>query len=123
MFITYFILWISHLLAMDALSIGYDGTDGTKAGALLSCAGALHWGMQLANLGVPKRSDYMGRVPQISPDITRRYHQKFGTWSFWAKMLGDCRQVCIICAASVALRCIPQMKILWKNLLKYRGIT
>jgi hypothetical protein len=57
---------------MDALSIGYDGTDGTKAGALLSCAGALHWGMQLANLGVPKRSDYMGRVPQISPeDITR----------------------------------------------------
>ncbi|CAL1170863.1 unnamed protein product [Cladocopium goreaui] len=32
------------------------------AGALLSCAGALHWGMQLAELGVPKRSDYMGRV-------------------------------------------------------------
>lgn len=30
------------------------------AGALLSCAGALHCGMQLANLGVPKRSDYMG---------------------------------------------------------------
>eukprot|EP00434_Breviolum_minutum_P005561 symbB.v1.2.004904.t2/scaffold263.1/size248082/5 len=30
------------------------------AGALLSCAGALHWGMQLAELGVPKRSDFMG---------------------------------------------------------------
>ena len=30
------------------------------AGALLSCAGALHWGMQVAELGVPKRSDYMG---------------------------------------------------------------
>eukprot|EP00931_Biecheleriopsis_adriatica_P004729 TRINITY_DN106359_c0_g1_i1.p1 TRINITY_DN106359_c0_g1~~TRINITY_DN106359_c0_g1_i1.p1 ORF type:complete len:290 (-),score=47.83 TRINITY_DN106359_c0_g1_i1:4-852(-) len=30
------------------------------AGALLSCAGASHWGMQLAELGVPKRSDYMG---------------------------------------------------------------
>ncbi|CAE7537193.1 unnamed protein product, partial [Symbiodinium pilosum] len=29
------------------------------AGALLSCAGAMHWGMQLAELGVPKRSDYM----------------------------------------------------------------
>ena len=65
---------ITYLLAMDGLSIGYDATDATKAGALLSCAGALHWGMQLAELGVPKRSDYMGRVPQISPDITR-YHQ------------------------------------------------
>ena len=80
---------ITYLLAMDGLSIGYDATDATKAGALLSCAGALHWGMQLAELGVPKRSDYMGRVPQISPDITRavdddlfditRYHQIFGT--------------------------------------------
>ncbi|CAJ1459650.1 unnamed protein product [Effrenium voratum] len=30
------------------------------AGALLSCAGALHWGMQAAELGVPLRSDYMG---------------------------------------------------------------
>eukprot|EP00933_Yihiella_yeosuensis_P061924 TRINITY_DN64798_c0_g1_i1.p1 TRINITY_DN64798_c0_g1~~TRINITY_DN64798_c0_g1_i1.p1 ORF type:complete len:316 (+),score=53.94 TRINITY_DN64798_c0_g1_i1:53-1000(+) len=30
------------------------------AGALLSVAGASHWGMQLAELGVPRRSDYMG---------------------------------------------------------------
>lgn len=29
------------------------------AGALLSCAGAAHWGMQLAEFGVPRRSDYM----------------------------------------------------------------
>ena len=36
-----------------------------EAGALLSCAGAMHWGMQLAELGVPKRSDYMGLRPVI----------------------------------------------------------
>mmetsp|Transcript_96007 Transcript_96007/g.275636 ORF Transcript_96007/g.275636 Transcript_96007/m.275636 type:complete len:311 (+) Transcript_96007:40-972(+) len=29
------------------------------AGALLSFAGAAHWGMQLAEFGVPRRSDYM----------------------------------------------------------------
>mmetsp|Transcript_51154 Transcript_51154/g.105781 ORF Transcript_51154/g.105781 Transcript_51154/m.105781 type:complete len:242 (-) Transcript_51154:17-742(-) len=29
------------------------------AGALLSSAGAMHWGMQLAEIGVPKRSEYM----------------------------------------------------------------
>ena len=70
---------------MDGLSIGYDGTDGTKAGALLSCAGALHWGMQLAELGVPKRSDYMGRVPQISPDITRAVDSNLGPDLFGPK--------------------------------------
>merc|ERR1711974_272164 len=29
------------------------------AGALLSFSGAMHWGMQCAELGVPRRSDYM----------------------------------------------------------------
>lgn len=29
------------------------------AGGLLSFAGAMHWGMQLAELGVPRKSDYM----------------------------------------------------------------
>jgi len=29
------------------------------SGALLSFAGAAHWGMQMAELGVPRRSDYM----------------------------------------------------------------
>eukprot|EP00930_Biecheleria_cincta_P080499 TRINITY_DN6879_c0_g1_i3.p1 TRINITY_DN6879_c0_g1~~TRINITY_DN6879_c0_g1_i3.p1 ORF type:complete len:300 (-),score=52.73 TRINITY_DN6879_c0_g1_i3:105-1004(-) len=30
------------------------------AGALLSCAGATHWGLQLAEFGVPRRSEFMG---------------------------------------------------------------
>merc|ERR1711972_1211115 len=30
------------------------------AGAILSFAGAAHWGMQLAEFGVPRKSDYMG---------------------------------------------------------------
>jgi len=30
------------------------------AGVLLSSAGAMHWGMQLAEFGVPRKSEYMG---------------------------------------------------------------
>merc|ERR1712226_44221 len=61
-----------HLLAAneedEAESEGTDQVEYSRvalnwtlhyAGAILCFAGATHWGMQLAEFGVPRRSDYM----------------------------------------------------------------
>jgi len=65
-------LWelAGRVLVIHALAGGEGGSEAEYsrtalswtlhyAGAVLSCAGAVHWGMQLAEFGVPRKSDYM----------------------------------------------------------------